>query len=201
RNQVSEPRNIRLNDTLRNFEKMLGRLLGEDVAMRLSLSPEAGVIRADPGQIEQIVMNLSVNARDAMPQGGRLVIETEAILADEQFAEAHFGVSVGPYVVLTVSDTGQGMTPEGKQHIFEPFFTTKEKGKGTGLGLSTVYGIVRQVGAAISLYSEIGHGTTFKIFFPCVEAPPDSAAATPAAPLPPAHATILLAEDEPKVRA
>jgi CheY-like chemotaxis protein len=200
RNQISEPRNIVLNDTLRNFERMLGRLLGEDVSLHLSLSPEAGVIRADPGQIEQVVMNLAVNARDAMPQGGRLAIETSAIFADGQFAEAHFGVSPGPYVVLTVSDTGVGMPPEVKAKIFEPFFTTKEKGKGTGLGLSTVYGIVRQAGAAISLYSEPGHGTTFKIFFPAIEAPAEPAVAMRPAALPAADATILLAEDEPKVR-
>jgi two-component system cell cycle sensor histidine kinase/response regulator CckA len=200
RNQLSEPKNIVLNDTLAKFEKMLGRLLGEDVSVRLSLGPDAGVIRADPGQIEQVVMNLAVNARDAMPQGGRLVIETSAILADEQFAEAHFGISVGPYVVLTVSDTGVGMSAEVKAHIFEPFFTTKEKGKGTGLGLSTVYGIVRQAGAAIALYSEVGHGTTFKIFFPSVEGQADSRAAMPPTSLPRADATILLAEDEPKVR-
>jgi PAS domain S-box-containing protein len=200
RNQVSEPRNIVLNDTLRNFEKMLRRLLGEDVALKLSLGPDAGVIRADPGQIEQVVMNLAVNARDAMPEGGRLVIETTAIMADEEFAEAHFGMTPGPYAVLTVSDTGAGMSAEVKAHIYEPFFTTKEQGKGTGLGLSTVYGIVRQSGGAISLYSELGYGTTFKIFFPAVEGPADGPAATPAAALPAADATILLAEDEPKVR-
>ena len=200
RNQASEPKNIRLNDTLSNFEKMLGRLLGEDVSLRISLSPEVGVIRADPGQIEQVVMNLAVNARDAMPNGGRLAIETSAILADEQFAEAHFGLSVGHYVVLTVSDTGVGMSSDVKAHIFEPFFTTKEKGKGTGLGLSTVYGIVRQAGAAIALYSEVGHGTTFKIFFPSVGEPADSPAAMTPAAFPQADATILLAEDEPKVR-
>jgi two-component system cell cycle sensor histidine kinase/response regulator CckA len=200
RNQISEPKNIVLNETLRNFEKMLGRLLGEDVTVSMSLAPEAGVIRADPGQIEQVVMNLAVNARDAMPQGGRLVIETSAIVADEQFAQAHFGVSPGPYVVLSVSDTGVGMSPEVKAHIFEPFFTTKEQGKGTGLGLSTVYGIVRQAGAAISVYSEPGHGTTFKFFFPSVEGPADSAPAALPASLPVADATILLAEDEPTVR-
>ncbi len=200
RQQAIEPRNIALNDTIRNFEKMVARLLGEDVTIRVSLSPDAGTIRADPGQIEQVLMNLAVNARDAMPDGGRLTIESQSIFADEQFAQEHFGMTAGPHALLAVSDTGVGMPPEVRAHVFEPFFTTKEKGKGTGLGLSTVYGIVRQLGGAISLYSELSRGTTFKIFIPLAAGGAESDSVDVAGPLPPADATILLAEDEPKVR-
>jgi PAS domain S-box-containing protein len=163
RRQVVEPRNIILNDLVRDFQTMLRRLIGEDIRLVLSLAPDAGVIRADAGQIEQVILNLAVNAKDAMPKGGTLSIETSRLLADERFAQAHLSVQPGLYVVLVVSDTGVGMSPEVKSHLFEPFFTTKETGKGTGLGLSTVYGIVKQSGGSIWVYSEPGQGTVFRI--------------------------------------
>ena len=199
RRQVSEPRNIVLNNLVQDFEKMLRRLIGEDIHLVLSLDPGAGVIRADAGQIEQVILNLAVNARDAMPKGGTLSIETSSLLVDEEFAQKHLSVQPGLYVALMVSDTGVGMSPEVKSHLFEPFFTTKEAGKGTGLGLSTVYGIVRQSEGSIWVYSEPGRGTTFRMLFPAVEAEGE-----PAAPAPVKVAsgseTILLAEDEPDVR-
>jgi PAS domain S-box-containing protein len=199
RSQVTEPSNIVLNDLVRDFEKMLRRLIGEDVNLILSLDPGAGAIRADAGQIEQVILNLAVNARDAMPKGGTLSIGTTSLLADEEFAQNHLLVQPGLYVVLVVRDTGTGMSPEVKSHLFEPFFTTKEAGKGTGLGLSTVYGIVKQSGGSIWVYSEPGRGTTFRILFPGVEA---EARRTPSAPAeaPSGTETVLVAEDEAAVR-
>jgi PAS domain S-box-containing protein len=200
RRHVSETKTMALNDLVRDFQKMLARLIGEDIELVISLDPNAGDLRADPGQIEQIIMNLAVNARDAMPDGGKLVIETAPFCVDERFAKTHLSIPPGPYVMLSVSDTGCGMAPEVKAHIFEPFFTTKELGKGTGLGLSTVYGIVLQTGGTISVYSEPGYGTTFRILFPAV--------GSAALPAPVASAeesiggseTIVLAEDEAGVR-
>jgi CheY-like chemotaxis protein len=154
---------------------------------------------ADPGQIEQVIMNLAVNAHDAMPGGGRLLIETGRIVADEEFSQTHLGIAPGQWVALTVSDTGAGMTPEVKAHMFEPFFTTKGPGKGTGLGLSTVWGIVQQSGGSIWVYGEPGQGTTFKILFPAVESKRGHEEATPTADPPSGRETILLAEDEPGV--
>ncbi len=145
-------------------------------------------------------MNLVVNARDAMPNGGKLLIETSPFLVDELFAESHCAVRPGVYVMLSVSDTGMGMPESVKAHIFEPFFTTKEQGKGTGLGLSTVYGIVRQSGGAIWVYSEPGNGTVFTMLFPSVAAGRDSCEETPVVAIPPGSETILLAEDEPGLR-
>ena len=200
RRQVSEPKNFVLNDLVRDIEKMLQRLIGEDIDLVLALEPEAGVVRADPGQMEQVIMNLVVNAKDAMPNGGKLLIETSKFLVDEQYAHIHLAVRPGTYVMLAVSDTGVGMSPEVKAHIFEPFFTTKEKGKGTGLGLSTVYGIVRQSEGAIWVYSEPGQGATFKMLFPEVAAECQPAPATPVPVIPFATGTILLAEDEPSLR-
>jgi PAS domain S-box-containing protein len=200
RRQVNETKNIVLNDLVRDFEKMLRRLIGEDINLVLSLDPRAGALCADPGQVEQVILNLAVNARDAMPQGGKLSIETSSLLADEEFAQKHLSVLPGLYVVLAVTDTGVGMSPEVKSHLFEPFFTTKEAGKGTGLGLSTVYGIVKQSGGSIWVYSEPGQGTTFKILFPAVEAEQEPSRPAPAK-VPFGSETILLAEDEPGVRA
>jgi two-component system cell cycle sensor histidine kinase/response regulator CckA len=200
RQQSSQPKEINLNDLVGEFKKMLQRLIGEDVELVLALDPEAGALRADPGQIEQVILNLAINARDAMPQGGRLFIETSRFLADEEVAQAQLGMVAGEYVLLSVSDTGSGMMEDVKAHIFEPFFTTKGVGKGTGLGLSTVYGIVARSGGTISVCSEPGHGSTFKLRFPAVEAgrsgtPKPSAEVTPAG-----YETILLAEDEATVR-
>ncbi len=201
RRQMVSPKTIALNELVWQLEKMLRRLIGEDIELHLALGPRAGFIRADPGHIEQVVMNLAVNARDAMPGGGKLTIETAAFPVDEELAGSNPELIPGDYVLLRVSDTGTGMTPEVQARIFEPFFTTKEQGKGTGLGLAMVYGIVRQTGAAILVDSEPGQGTTFRILFPAVAAP--ASADTRAAPVPAALAgkeTILLAEDEPGVR-
>ena len=200
RRQATEPKNLHLNDLVREVEKMLRRLIGEDIELAITLDPEAGSLRADPVQIEQVIMNLVVNAKDAMPQGGRLSIETDRFLVDEAFAHAHLAVRPGAYVALAVSDTGTGMSAETKAHIFEPFFTTKEAGKGTGLGLSTVYGIVKQSEGSIWVYSEPGQGSTFRILFPEVssERAPAAADFSPAAVT--GTETILLAEDEPGLR-
>jgi CheY-like chemotaxis protein len=201
RKQVLAPQVLDLNDVVPGIEKMLGRLIGEDIEMTLSLAPRPLQIKADQGQLEQIIMNLVVNARDALPAGGRISIETAVVELDETYAAVHSEVNAGRYAALTVSDNGTGMSPEVLSRVFEPFFTTKEQGRGTGLGLATVYGIVRQSGGHIQVYSEPGLGTSFKVYLPIVrtEAPP--AEAEPSQPLPQgAGETILLVEDEPAVR-
>src|SRR5262249_48976717 len=172
-----------------------------DVEVILSLDPTCGQIRADPGQIEQAVMNLAVNARDAMPGGGRLVIETASLVVDETLASRHIDLSPGEHVQLTVSDTGCGMAAEGQAHPFEALFPTKQPGKGTGLGLSIVYGMVTQAGGKILVYSEAGKGTTFKLFFPKLQAAGDFQDVPPAAQ-PPCSGTetILIVEDEKGIR-
>ena len=200
RRQIAKPRRIAINELIRDFEKMLARLLGEEIELELVLDSEAGFFLADPGQIEQVIMNLAVNARDAMPHGGKLIIETSRVASPGDFFQTHLPVAPGTWVVLAVSDTGTGMAPEVKAHIFEPFFTTKGPGKGTGLGLSTVWGIVQQSGGFIGVNGEPGQGTTFKLVFPAVEATPGPDEAAPAADSPCGRETILVAEDEPAVR-
>ena len=201
RKQVLQPKVLDLNSAISELERMLGRLIGEDIELRTMLEPELGRVKADPGQLEQVIMNLAVNARDAMPQGGKLTIETENVSLGEEYAGKHIAVIPGRYVMLAVTDTGKGMDEETKARIFEPVFTTKDLGKGTGLGLSTVYGIVKQSGGNIWVYSELGRGTTFKIYLPRV----DEGAAEYKLRAVSQKAfqgteTILLAEDEEMVR-
>jgi CheY-like chemotaxis protein len=197
---VVSPRILDLNASVRAVEPMLRRLIEEHIHLELALDPSIGTIRADPGQIDQILVNLVVNARDAMPNGGSITITTHTAAFDEQDAIEHFEAAPGSYVQLAVSDTGSGMDRETREHIFEPFYTTKEVGQGTGLGLATIYGIVLQLGGHIWLYSEPGQGSTFKLYFPEHEAAVDE----PAPPSPTREAarsgTIMLVEDENSVR-
>ena len=201
RRQTAEAKTIDLNEFVKEYENMLRRLLGENIELALSLDSQAGTLRADPGQMGQVLMNLAVNAKDAMPSGGKLLIETSCMIVDEQFARINLHVSPGKYIVLAVTDTGTGMSAEVKSHLFEPFYTTKEPGKGTGLGLSTIYGIVvNQSSGSIWVSSEPDRGTTFKLFFPSsgLEAEPDT---TPSLERVSSRGeTILLAEDEAGVR-
>jgi hypothetical protein len=201
RRQIMRPTVLDVNAVIASTEKMLRRLIGEDIQLLLNPARDAGNIRADPGHIEQAVVNLAVNARDAMPGGGRLAIETANVRLDETYARTHPGVQPGEFVMIAVSDTGHGMDAETRRHIFEPFFTTKETGKGTGLGLATVYGMVKQCGGDIWVYSEPGKGTTFKLYFPRVADPLNHSAAGEADP-PKAFSgeTILVVEDEQAVR-
>jgi len=182
--------------------KMLRRMIGEGIELNTLWADDLGRIKADPGQIEQVMLNLAVNARDAMPNGGKLTIETADVELDQDYADLHLSVVPGSYVMLSVSDTGVGMTPEVRDRVLEPFFTTKEKGKGTGLGLSTVYGIVKQSGGNIWIYSEPGQGSTFKIYLPRVEEEVDSMLQSSVVGNKPQQGseTILLVEDEKMVR-
>jgi signal transduction histidine kinase len=201
RKQILQPKIIDLNHIVVDMNKMLQRLIGEDVDLLMGLGADLGKVKADPNQIEQILLNLSINARDAMPKGGRLTIETSNVNLSEEFSRGHIAVSPGQYVMLAVSDNGCGMDAETQAHIFEPFFTTKEVGKGTGLGLATVYGIVKQSEGTIWLYSEVGCGTTFKIYLPCVERPMKAVEVeTDNFELLAGTETVLLVEDEEVVR-
>jgi PAS domain S-box-containing protein len=201
RRQVLEPRNTDANAIVANLEKLLGRLLGEDVRIATRLAPDLGTAKVDPGQLEQVIVNLAVNARDAMPGGGVLTVETANVEMDEAYVSAHPIATPGRYVMLAVSDTGTGMDEATKARVFEPFFTTKEAGKGTGLGLATVDGIVRQSGGFIWVYSEVGHGTSFKIYLPRVDAPVDSAASRAArSSASRGSETVLVVEDVEQVR-
>jgi CheY-like chemotaxis protein len=184
-----------------DISKLLRPLIGEDIEVVVTRDPQLGHTEADPGQVEQVVMNLAVNARDAMPSGGKLIIETRNADLDDNYQRAHANVKPGRYVMLAVSDTGCGMDAETQLRIFEPFFTTKEKGKGTGLGLSTVYGIVKQSGGYVFAYSELGRGTSFKIYLPRVdEAAADSVPERQARIGLRGSESILLVEDEESVR-
>jgi len=201
RRQMLQPKVLDLNAVVSNLEPMLHRLIGENIELAIVLKPGLGQVKADPGQLEQVIMNLTINARDAMPHGGKLLFETDNATLDEVYARQHIPTQPGSYVRLAVSDTGCGMDEATQSRIFEPFFTTKEQGKGTGLGLSTVYGIVKQSGGYIWVYSEPGQGTTFKIYLPRVAAPADSVLpVTHWSKLPQGTETLLLVEDEPEVR-
>jgi two-component system, cell cycle sensor histidine kinase and response regulator CckA len=202
RKQMLQPRNIDLNHIVLGIEKLLRRLLGEPVQLSILTCGEPATVLADPGQVEQIIMNLVVNARDAMPSGGKLIVETSNVDLDEVYAASHLGVTPGPYVMIAVTDTGGGMDPATMARIFEPFFTTKQHGQGTGLGLSTVFGIAKQSGGHIWVYSEPGKGSTFKVYFPRAD---KAATRSPSDPPAPStlrgSETILLVEDEDQVRA
>jgi PAS domain S-box-containing protein len=201
RRQILDFKVINLNTLLKDLDKMLHRILGEDIDLAYHLSEDIGKVKTDPGQIEQVILNLAVNSRDAMPSGGKLTIETLNVELDEAYARTHMEISPGHYVMFSVSDSGAGIPPEVRERIFEPFFTTKEKGKGTGLGLSTVYGIVKQSGGNINVYSEPGLGTTFKIYLPRVEEEEDNLQRKDLdISLLTGNETILLAEDEQSVR-
>jgi two-component system cell cycle sensor histidine kinase/response regulator CckA len=200
RKQVMQPTMIDLREVLDDTGRMLRRLIGEHIDLAVNAGPILSQVLADRGQLGQVIVNLAVNARDAMPHGGRLTIEARDAPLTEEYADRHLGVTPGHYVMLAVSDTGHGMTPEIKAHIFEPFFTTKPRGKGTGLGLSTVFGIVKQLGGHVFVYSEPDHGTTFKVYLPRAEgaivAPPtQQTAAAEGGP-----ETILFVEDDPAIR-
>lgn len=202
RQQVLAPKIIDLNSVIGNMERLLRRLLGEDIQLMTHLDSQLGNAKADPGQIEQVIMNLAVNARDAMEKGGKLIIETTNVVLDQDYSREHVSVKPGRYIMIAVSDTGIGMTAEVQSRVFEPFFTTKEVGKGTGLGLSTVYGIIKQSDGYIWCYSEPGIGTTFKIYLPTIDAPAEATSLRSPHQL--SHRgteTVLLVEDEDGVRA
>ena len=201
RKQILQPKVLDLNTLVSDLDKMLRRLIGEDIDLLTITEPALGQVKVDPGQIEQVIMNLAVNARDAMPNGGQLTIQTSNVHLSEDYAQRHVAAVAGNYVMLSISDNGCGMDLGTKDRIFEPFFTTKGTGKGTGLGLSTVYGIVNQSGGNIWVYSEVGKGTTFKIYLPRVDEPRDGGFAHgDSTPAPYGTETILLVEDEEQVR-
>ncbi|HXV44800.1 MAG TPA: ATP-binding protein, partial [Anaerolineae bacterium] len=200
RKQVLQPQIIDLNTVVADIDKMLRRLIGEDIDLVTAPGAESGSVKADPGQIEQVIMNLVVNARDAMPHGGNLTVGTANVTLDETYTRGIVGLEPGPHVVLMVKDTGSGMDPEILSHIFEPFFTTKEKQKGTGLGLATVYGIVTQSGGYIDVSSKVGAGTTFKVYLPQVDQQVELSKPEQSTEAPHGQETILLVEDEDLVR-
>jgi two-component system, cell cycle sensor histidine kinase and response regulator CckA len=200
RKQVLTPKVLDLNVVVANMDRMLRRLIGEDIDLVTVLGPALERVKADPGQIEQVIMNLAINARDAMPSGGKLTIETANVYLDHAYARKHAAVRPGPYVMLSVSDNGTGMDADTQSHIFEPFFTTKDQGKGTGLGLATVYGIVKQSEGYIWVYSEPGWGTSFKMYLPRIADAPEPLEPVPAVAQPRGSETVLLVEDEDGVR-
>lgn len=200
RKQILQPRALDLNAALSDIASMLRRLVGDDIELVVSLAADIGVVKADPSQLQQVIMNLAINARDAMPNGGKLILETASVSVDKDYCHEHVDVTRGEYATLTISDTGHGMDQATQAQIFEPFFTTKELGKGTGLGLSTVFGIVKQSGGHVLVYSEVGYGTTFKILLPRVDevaertSPADQTAGF-------GTETVLVCEDNAEVRA
>jgi two-component system, cell cycle sensor histidine kinase and response regulator CckA len=201
RRQMIEPRVLDLNEVVRELHKMLVRIIGEDIGLQTLLCKDLGAVRVDPGQFEQVIVNLVVNARDAMPEGGKLVIETNNVELDASYQRLHPEVAPGRYVLLAVSDTGVGMDAHVKQRLFEPFFTTKPRGRGTGLGLATIFGAVKQAGGSIEVYSELGKGSTFKVYLPRVDELPETFAIRDAIPhLPRGAETVLLVEDDDNVR-
>jgi signal transduction histidine kinase len=201
RQQPVEPKLVDLNGIIKDMERMLVRLIGEDVELSTSLAPHLGRVNADPGQLEQVIVNLAVNARDAMPHGGKLVLETTNIDLDDTYCQSHPEARPVPHVQLSVTDTGTGMDAETQARIFEPFFTTKESGKGTGLGLSTVHGIVKQNGGHLEVYSELGRGTTFKVYLPrSQKSGQTSKIIRPQSKPARGSETILVAEDSESVR-
>jgi len=200
RRQILEMKVINLNIIVSDLEKMLKRIIGEDLGLTTILADDLGLVKVDPGQIEQVVMNLAVNAKDAMPQGGKLILETANAELDEEYVCSHAGMTPGAYIMFSITDTGTGMTKEVREQIFDPFFTTKEKGKGTGLGLSTVYGIVKQSGGDIYVYSEPNKGTTFKIYLPRVFEPSEELKREAGEELPRGTETVLVVEDDGSVR-
>jgi two-component system, cell cycle sensor histidine kinase and response regulator CckA len=201
RRQPLEARMVRINDLILQIEKLLRRLIGEDIELVTLPAAPFDVVEADPGRLEQVIMNLVVNARDAMPNGGKLTIETASVQLSESFSAKQLGVPPGSYLVLSVTDTGVGMNEETQSHLFEPFFTTKNPGRGTGLGLATAYGIIRQSGGAIRIVSQEGRGTTARIYLPPAQtnAPADESATANAGPVTGVEA-ILVVEDEARVR-
>jgi two-component system cell cycle sensor histidine kinase/response regulator CckA len=201
RQQMLQPVIIDLNTVVAGIAPMLQRLIGEHVRLTTTLAPIAATVRADPVQLQQIIMNLSINGRDAMPEGGQLTIEIARVELDESYGGQHFQVVAGPYVLIAVTDTGVGMTDEVRARLFEPFFTTKKRGEGTGLGLATVYGAVKQAGGYIWAYGEPGSGSTFKVYLPHVQGETlPSGSQSAAADAPKGSETILLVEDEEAVR-
>jgi CheY-like chemotaxis protein len=201
RKQIIEPRVIDLNQLILEMDALLRRLIGEDVELVTLPAPGLGNVKADPGQVEQVIINMAVNARDAMPRGGKLTIETHNVVLDQEYARQHLNVVAGRYVLLAISDTGIGMDESTRERIFEPFFTTKQQGRGTGLGLPMCYGIIRQHNGYIWVYSEPGQGTTFKVYLPQIDEPTETLAqALDANASPRGSETILLVEDETAVR-
>jgi signal transduction histidine kinase/CheY-like chemotaxis protein len=201
RKQMLQPKVLDLNAVIVDMFKLLQRLIGEDIDLLSSLNPSLGQVKADPGQLQQVLMNLCVNARDAMPQGGKLTIKTSNIYVDGEYAKRHVSVQPGEYVLLSISDTGCGMDARTQERVFEPFFTTKEQGKGTGLGLSTVYGIVKQSGGNIWVYSEVERGTSFKIYLPRFDKPIETVVEKRTEEVSSRGSeTVLLVEDEEMVR-
>jgi PAS domain S-box-containing protein len=200
RKQVLQPRVLQLDEVVQNLEKMLKRLIGEDIELSTVFEPTLGRVKADPGQLEQVIMNLAVNARDAMPRGGKLTISTSNVLVDQKLKFHNRTLEVGEYVLLAITDNGVGMTDDVKAHLFEPFFTTKGLGKGTGLGLATCFGIISQSGGDIHVYSEPNNGTTFKIYLPRTDAMLESISTADIFDMPPGTESILVVEDDPAVR-